>query len=405
MKKLSLIALSIAGLVAMTSTHANPEKYIIGSGGGGQNPGAYFTMTNDFIRTCSAQAGGLDNMEQTGGSPANLVGAATKKIDIFWTQSDVYALAVRENPATYGAMKAIAGLHNEEVHVFALPDLKVGKTMGIGGKTPTTFAQLGTDELKIGAWGGSLKTADALVKHIMPKRVPGWKPIVGAMSAPTDKADLIAQMKAAGVSVVVRVSGKPDTIFEKMAPGSLIPLSVDPEIAKSNPDFFVPSILDTYTNLSPNSTQTIAVQALLMARYFDDPEDITRISALRDCLVSNLSNFRNRRGFHPKWADVNTLDPRVTVTMFPFVKVTPAPVPATPAKPAKKPWPGPASVSSKNNSFSSKMRLNSPCTLRVACVAKSATTKPGCTMHPGYFLSTFFYSLSTTKLSQSSWDQ
>ena len=71
-----------------------------------------------------------------------------------------------------------------------------------------------------------------------------------------------------------------------------------------------------------------------MARFFDDPEDIARISALRDCMVENLGKFRNRRGYHPKWADVQTLDPRVTVTMFPFVKAAPAPTPAPAPAPA-----------------------------------------------------------------------
>jgi hypothetical protein len=335
MKK--LIPLSFLSLVAMTTAYANTDNYIIGSGGGGTTPGAYFSMTDNIVGTCSKPAGGLENMEQKGGSPANLVGAATKKIDLFWTQSDVYALAVRENPATYGAMKAIAGLHNEEVHVFALPDLVVDKTMGYGGKIPTTFADLGTDSVKIGAWGGSLKTADALSTHIMPKRIKGWKPTVVPMEAPNDKKGLIEQMKAAGVTVVIRVSGKPDTIFEKLPAGSLRPLSVDPEIAKANPTFFIPGILDTYTNLSPNSTPTIAVQALLMARFFDDPEDIARISALRDCMAENLGKFRNRRGFHPRWADVQTLEPRVTVTMFPFVKAAPAPAPAPTQAPAQAP--------------------------------------------------------------------
>ena len=304
----TILAGAVAAALFGSAVHAQPaDKYIVGTG---SKTGTYFSMMTDVASKCP----GLEIKEEVGGTLANLANASAKRIDLFVGQSDAFALAQRDNPSSYKGMMVVAGLHNEEVQVFALPDLVVAKNVfGRGGRPPSTLADLAKEEIKIGAWGGSLKTADTLNRS-MAKRIPGWKPNVVSMTA-ADESTLMTQMKAVGASVVIRTSGTPDSIFEKLPANSLRPIAVDTQIVKDYPDSFTTSSYE-YQNLSRQTVGTIAVQALLIARRFDDPADIARITALRDCIEKNLSTFRNGRGFHWKWADVN-LKTRVNQPMFP----------------------------------------------------------------------------------------
>lgn len=282
------IALAVA--VSLAASIAQAEL-VIGSGGKGNT---YYSMVNSIVGVCSSDTLKLRNVESNG-SDENLANLIKGSIHLAIVQADALQFEAMNDPrAGENDIKVLMVLHPEEMHVIARKDLKVGGyglgSLKVGGSAAQGIEQL--KDLKVGAWGGSYTTARAFnaQTHLGYEVVKFDKP---------EQAE--AALRNKDIQAIIRVAGQEDGFTAKLVKtGDYQLLNVTPTLA-SSATFYVPARLNYGGGVAVPS---LAAQALLVTSNFKSAAKKAEVSELKQCIISNMDEFREGGGHHSKWKEV-----------------------------------------------------------------------------------------------------
>lgn len=298
-------SLAIAAMLsAAACAPALAAKTTISFGTGGPT-GNYFWMANDINEFCGAElpSGKTLDIINTGGSIDNVDGMVSKKYKVGWIQEDVLQFYAKNNPKKVNEkrMKVIIAGHDEILHLL----VPKGYTPSSGNKNMwSSFASaagFGSDPEKaidlnsmkgqvIGAWGGSLVSANALnhfanlgmkIREIGPNEKTAPKiPVLivgGHPYAPVQ--DLLntgkyTMLPIVSPSLVERVSFYNETVASYNVNGKLV------------------------------NIPTLSVRALLMAKASRKAERNADMVYLSNCIKDSLIDLVDEEETNPNWETI-----------------------------------------------------------------------------------------------------
>lgn len=243
-------------------------------------------MFRDLGRVCTGAA--WLQQRQTSGSIENLELLLSNQVSLAFVQLDVLKAKqqIDGDPRT-NELRTLLPLNQDEIHLIARrpsTDL-LGRIRGV-----QTFTDLAGK--RVGAWGGSVITANVL------KAKSGTAYTV--ISYPDRNAALSA-LAAGQVDALLAVVGQPADWVKTLDSQqySLLPLNIP--AGKLN-GFYKPTRL-LYTNFGP-AISTYSVQRLLITRNFKTLERRAQLLKYQACAKAKLTALQESEGMHPKWSDV-----------------------------------------------------------------------------------------------------
>ncbi len=211
-----------------------------------------------------------------------------RHIDVAIVQADVleYFKARSVHPGVENAIRYVAKLHNEELHLLVRDDVQ--SVEDLAGKR-VSFGALGS---------GTYITASILFGSLK----------IGVQPLMLDQALALEKLKTGKIDGLVYVVGKPARLFTEITPDDglkLLPVPLPPKLLET----YLPSKLtsDDYPDLvAPEApVQTIGIGSVL-AVYNWSPENwrYTKVERFTEALFDNFEAMQ-KPGRHPKWAEVN----------------------------------------------------------------------------------------------------
>jgi len=211
-----------------------------------------------------------------------------RHIDVAIVQADVleYFKARSVHPDVENAIRYVAKLHNEELHLLVREDIE-------------TIEDLAGKRVSFGALGsGTYITASIVFGSLK----------VGVQPLMLDQSLALEKLKTGTIAGLVYVVGKPARLFADLSPDDglkLLPVPLPPKLLEA----YLPSRLtsDDYPDLiAPDAPlQTIGVGSVL-AVYNWGPENwrYAKVERFTRALFDNFEALQGP-GRHPKWAEVN----------------------------------------------------------------------------------------------------
>ena len=206
-------------------------------------------------------------------------------VDVAIVQSDVLAAAAQQRafPGVQQQVQYIAKLYNEEVHVFAQPDIQ--QLSDLAGKL-VSMDNRGS---------GTAMTATLLFSRLGIAIQP-------VFDATVDAAE---KLRRGDIAALVRVTGKPARFSAPLPPGiHLLPVPLsEPLLQTYLPSQFTPA---DYPGVVPagETVETVAIGAVLAAYNHTTPERRERLVRFSKALSLKFEAFLQPPR-HPKWRDVN----------------------------------------------------------------------------------------------------
>lgn len=304
-------ALALATLVVTTAAAA--QSFVVSTGPAGNT---YDVMFQQFTAQCQGEVGVPFVGKTSAGSMENVDRLANNEVTASLSQSDV--LAYRSKLEDMTQIRVLFALHPEELHVLVLSELrKEGGMAGLGGKPVVfdTFSDL--RGRRIGAWGGSLITAQVLrLQSEVAFTLVEFADQPTALKALTDKS----------VDAVLSVGGSPQAWMQKLDRRYKLVAFNDKE-AKALQSVYRPARV-TYPNLGQTGLVTVATDAVMITRQFRSAAMLGLLARVRDCFRSQLVELQDKPGNHPKWQAVS-LD---TVPRWAMLELPPSAVNAAAGK-------------------------------------------------------------------------
>ncbi len=211
-----------------------------------------------------------------------------RHIDVAIVQADVleYFKARSVHPDVENAIRYVAKLHNEELHLLVRDDIQ--SVQDLAGKR-VSFGALGS---------GTYITASILFGALK----------IGVQPIMLDQALALEKLKSGKIDGLVYVVGKPARLFTKISPEDGLKLLALP-LPDKLLETYLPSKLtsEDYPNLiaADGPLQTIGVGSV-MAVYNWDPENwrYAKVERFTKAFFEEFDALRGP-GRHPKWAEVN----------------------------------------------------------------------------------------------------
>ncbi len=252
----------------------------------GSKGGTYATMYKNLGDVCTSASWLRER--QTSGSVENVDLLLSNQVSLAFVQLDVLKARDQiDGDPRAKAIRVLLALHQEEIHLIAKKPTKgfLGRLSGV-----TRFSELG--KKKVGAWGGSVVTANVL------RAKAGVNFEVAAY--PTRDAALSA-LAAGQVDAVLAVVGQPADWVKALDSQqyTLLPLDLSAEKVSA---FYQPARL-IYPAFGA-AVPTYSVQSLLVTRDFKTPEKRAQLLKYQSCARAKLTRLQEDEGMHPKWNDV-----------------------------------------------------------------------------------------------------
>lgn len=278
----AVLAMAFSGLVSA-------QQLKIGTGAKG---GTNDTVTNQMIAMC-ANDGSVVNVQQPGGSPANISDILANKLGGGLVQFDVMWLRSRNQDLS--TIKVLMPMHQEQVHLITLAkDVKVGGVFGIGADKIVLNDVRNLKGLTVAAQGGSLYTAQAI------NQLTGLGYII--QSDYKDPAAALAAVREGKAAAAFIVGGAPVEAVSKLDRSFRI-LPFDPQTIEKLRDVYRTRTVN-YENLSTSGIPTVETDALLVVNNYEGNKMKTLLNNLRNCVNENLVDLREAEGSHPAWRAV-----------------------------------------------------------------------------------------------------
>ena len=206
-------------------------------------------------------------------------------VDIAIVQSDVLAAVAQQRtfPGVQQQVQYITKLYDEEVHVFAQPDIQ--QLSDLGGKL-VSMDNRGS---------GTAMTSTLLFSRLG----IAIQPVFDATVDATEK------LRRGDIAAMVRVTGKPARFTTPLPPGiHLLPVPLSEPLLQT----YLPSQFTSadYPALVPagQTVETVAIGAVLAAYNHTIPERRERLVRFSKALSLKFEAFLQPPR-HPKWHDVN----------------------------------------------------------------------------------------------------
>ncbi|MDJ0941820.1 MAG: TAXI family TRAP transporter solute-binding subunit [Kiloniellales bacterium] len=211
-----------------------------------------------------------------------------RDIDVAIVQSDVleYFKARSVHPDVENAIRYLAKLHNEELHLLVRDDIQ--SIDDLAGK-PVSFGALGS---------GTYITASILFGALK----------VGVQPLMLDQSLALEKLKAGKIAGLVSVVGKPARLFTEITSEDglkLLPVPLPPKLLEA----YLPAKLtsDDYPDLiaADAPLQTVGVGSV-MAVYNWNPNNwrYAKVERFTEAFFAEFESLHGP-GRHPKWAEVN----------------------------------------------------------------------------------------------------
>lgn len=259
----------------------------------GSASGTYSTMFKQLAQQCAAS--GIPLIEKnTSGTPENVDMLVGNQINAAFVQPDV--LYLRARTEDLGNIKTLLALHTETVHVVTKADAgyKEGGVMGVGAKTIpfTTVEQLAGRT--IGAYGGSLVTAQVirLQSEIAFQVVPF-----------DNEAALKEALAKEKVDAGLFVGGQPLGTVASLGAGYKI-LAMAPATVEKLKGVYKPVRLN-YRQMNAAGVPSVGMEALFVTREYKTEKMTSSLAALRACALNSLDGLKETTGTHPAWQSVD----------------------------------------------------------------------------------------------------
>lgn len=294
MKKL-LIGLLAATALLATPLHAKDIRV-----GTGSETGNYFAIANDIANYCNEDLGEDQLLIlPSGGSVANLLGMQNKEFSMGIVQEDVLNFQARRSPKKVNRnnVKIVTPLHTESVHLLIPKGYKPKGTekkgwLSVFSSKSGAPVKLELNLLRnqtIGAWGGSITSAQALSSFFN----------LNLNVVETKQGQMNGKLP------ILYVSGYPSKVVEGyLASGKYTLVSLDYDAVRQSAPFYTKESLNYSINGKVQSVPTIGVQALLVGKSFRKASRNKSASALANCILESLPDLADDPDTNPLWGGV-----------------------------------------------------------------------------------------------------
>lgn len=296
--KFWLIILGILALLAFPKVWAQGDQLITVCTGSAS--GTYAAVFKDIKSQCSGNGLQLTEVTTSGGAE-NIDNAVNNKCDAFFAQNDTEQFAADADPsAGPNKLRVLVPLYPEEVHVVALKDLSK-TTGGIGfgkfkvGSTTSSLNNLADLEgLKVGAWGGSVTTA-----QVINLRGSVHFDVVTFQEPSVAKKAL----DAGEIAAIIAVGGRPLGFVSGLDQRYKL-LKIDGDLA-SRVKVYQPATVNYSKMGDGGKATTVSARSSLMVKNYTTPARRGALAALKSCIIGSMDEFKEGTGHHPKWSDVD----------------------------------------------------------------------------------------------------
>ena len=262
----------------------------------------------------------LEEVPSTG-AVQNLDLLINNKVQLAMLHNDVYEFRSKSNPAILDKFKTVLKLYSEEVHFVALKTSK--RLVGGGYFSKGTPVVLNTIEdlkdLNVGAAGGGAISAQVIkLETDIPYHFTEYK----------KGDDVLAALNSGEIDAAVFVGGAPLTNLANLGPEYQILSIPSSDVDKLKQVYHAATV--TYTNMRPDSVDTVAADCVLVGRVYKTPKFINALATLRNAVDTKLTELQETTGSHPKWQEVQASgDNHGTL---PWMDLPPPTATAAPAK-------------------------------------------------------------------------
>jgi TRAP-type uncharacterized transport system substrate-binding protein len=262
--------------------------------------GTYRKMLGEIISYCSNDKFNIvPAKDVTGGAVGNLGALANNKAQAAFLHSDVFIAHVTSDP-TYKRFQTLISLHPEPIHVVALKQPKMRKSILSGKVEVSSLADL-KDDTPIGAAGGGVFTA-----NILKGSGDGKFSVV----AYQDGKEVLAALENGDIAAAVFVGASPLPNIVSLDKTKFKLVPVGDAIANKVKGIYRPITIN-YPGLSEGPVATIAPVATILTRKYATKKKIDAQRHLRTCFYEHLNELKDSGS--PNWqlvdpADKGTLD-------------------------------------------------------------------------------------------------
>lgn len=305
-----LVFLTIMFIFFLANT-VYSKVYKWGTGG---PTGNYFGMANDAISYCNADLGvdkkGNPNeieVVNSSGSEENLIGLTNKKFTISTVQEDVLRYHNRKSPNKINPnrIRLLADMHIETGHLLIPKNWqpKKKKKGGIFSAIASKFKKnkkepISVNLLKgqvIGAWGGSIVSAEALSMFL-------------ELHMKVKETSLDTALTKANIPMLL-VGGQPYAAVEKLLnTGKYILVGIDFQTLKARAPFYVEMNANYKQDGKMTTVPTFGVRALLLGKYFKSKTKNQFMKSFATCLLDNLGEMTDDDDANANWESVYELN-------------------------------------------------------------------------------------------------
>lgn len=296
----ALFVLTLSAL-AQTPTDSSIPTLLVADH---SSSGTYAVFEKQLAETVGEAARLEEPKDQKGGAIGNLDALLNNKVMLAFMHSDVLVIRAQSVPNLDQKYQTLLALYGEEVHFLALRDSNrtTGGTMGFG-KKPIVFSSV--DDLRstvevpvrVGAAGGGFISASVV-------RANGN--LMYEVVQYNSGGEVISALDKGEVDAVVFTGGAPLPNIEKLDHRyKLLPMS-DSLVNQLSAVYHKANV--TYSNIQPESTQTVAADALLVGRVYKSPKFRNALAAMRKAFYDNLDALKETPGNHPKWQETSALN-------------------------------------------------------------------------------------------------
>lgn len=275
-------------LFLVGTAFAQAQQLQVATGGAG---GTYSTMLKQLVAQCGNTATMAE--KNTSGSSENVDLLVGNTVNAAFVQSDV--LYLRSRNEDLAGVKTLMTLHPEAVHIVVKANaaIKSGGTLGFGGTSTSISGVEQLAGLKIGAYGGSLVTAQVIrLQSEIPFNVVPFDNEAGLKKALADGS----------VEAGLFVGGAPLGTVDTLGPDYKV-IGMSPATVKKLEAVYKPGRVN-YRKMNSTGIPTVTIDALFVTREYKTDRMVASLSALRTCAFAKLDDLKETTGTHPAWQTV-----------------------------------------------------------------------------------------------------
>lgn len=278
----------------------------------GGEQGTYYAMAMNMATYCGQ--GLLLNVQKTGGSDDNIERLTSRnQADVGIVQKDILFKRLNYNKdVAVGNLLAVMPLHYEAMHLVVLEGSGLTKFSELGGVKGGFMNYGAKTAKKVGAWGGSIESAEI---------VRDMTGINFDIVVVENAGAAVSALNAKQIDAILAMGGTPlQWVDEKLKRGQHRFLSFDVPMERVERAYKRVSI--TYTKLGVNAIPSIATDAVLVTRNFSSVEKVRAVSLLRKCIQTELVRMQEADDTHGQWGNVQKDGQVSGWAVFPGMQVT-----------------------------------------------------------------------------------